>query len=194
MPADTAITVGPTRVLPLSKYYGQASEKYGSQTAVGTTAGGHHFVKGYVAGEPFPNPQEPDKGYKLLADVWFAYVPNLYAQQFDHPGVSCTQDRFGSIACTTLVWIYRQVGYNTDPDVPMNLPQAGDTWFTEWFMVQTPEQSKYTTNLTVFHKDAEKWEDDYVFVPRCAARCGWLSVRAARRRLAAISCSTITRP
>lgn len=165
MPPDVSMTVGPTKVLPLPKGYIEASEKYGSQTSVGSTPAGHHFVQGYVAGEPFPNPQDPDKGYKLLADVWFAYVPSLFAQPFDHPGISCSQDRFGSIACTKLVWIYRQVGYNTDPGVPMNLPQAGDAWFTEWFMVTEPEQSKYTTNLTVFRKDPEKPEDDYVFVP-----------------------------
>lgn len=165
MPADVSMTVGPTKILPLPKGYVEASEKYGSQTSVGTTPAGHHYVNGYVAGEPFPNPKDPDKGYKLLADVWFSYVPNLYAQQFNHPGLSCTQDRFGSIACTSIVWIYRQVGYNTDPGVPMNLPQAGNAWFTEWFMVMEPEQSKYTTNLTIFSKDPEKPEDDYVFVP-----------------------------
>ncbi|MBF6560780.1 MAG: DUF1329 domain-containing protein [Candidatus Binataceae bacterium] len=165
MPPDVAMTVGPTVVLPLPKTYVEASEKYGAQTSVGSTPAGHHFVNGYVAGEPFPNPQDLDKGYKVLADVWFSYVPNLYAQQFDHPGVSCTQDRFGSVACSKITWIYRQVGYNTDPDVPQNLPEAGNAWFTEWFMVMEPEQSKYTTNLTVFSKDPEKPEDDYVFVP-----------------------------
>ncbi|MGH9640266.1 MAG: DUF1329 domain-containing protein, partial [Bryobacteraceae bacterium] len=72
MPADVSMAVGPTVVLPLPKGYVEASEKYGAQTSVGTTASGHHFVQGYVAGEPFPNPQEPDKGYKLLADVWFS--------------------------------------------------------------------------------------------------------------------------
>jgi Protein of unknown function (DUF1329) len=165
MPSDVSMSVGPTNVLPLPAGYVTASEKYGAQTSIGTTPAGHHFVQDYVAGEPFPNPQDPDRGYKLLADVWFAYVPDLYAQQFDHPGISCSQDRFGSIACTKLVWIYRQVGYNTDPGVPMNLPEAGDAWFTEWFMVTQPEQSRYTTNLTVFRKDPEKPEDDYVFVP-----------------------------
>lgn len=164
-PAGFQITVGPTKILPLPRGYVEASEQYGSQTSMGTTPSGHHYVANYIAGEPFPNPQEPDKGYKLLADVWFSYVPNLYAQQLDHPGESCTQDRFGNIACSTIAWIYRQVGYNTDPGVPRNLPQAGDTWFTEWFMVETPEQSRYTTNLTMFHKNPELPEDDYVFVP-----------------------------
>ncbi|MGH8012208.1 MAG: DUF1329 domain-containing protein [Candidatus Binataceae bacterium] len=165
MPADVSMTVGPTVILPLPKGYVAASEKYGSQTAMGTTAAGHHYVSNYVAGAPFPHPSGPNEGYEILANVWFAYVPNLYAQQFNHPGVSCTQDRFGNIACTRLVWIYRQVGYNTDPGVPMNLPQANDAWFTEWFMVTEPEQSKYTTNLTIFHKNPEQPEDDYVFVP-----------------------------
>jgi len=48
---------------------------------------------------------------------------------------------------------------------------GGDTWFTEWFMVETPEQSRYTTNLTMFHKNPELPEDDYVFVQHCAALC-----------------------
>ncbi len=165
MPADVAITIGPTKALPLPQNYIAASEKYGNQTSVGTTPQGHHYVKNYVAGEPFPNPQDPDKGYKFLADVWFAYVPNLYAQQFDHPGVSCTEDRFGSIACTTLVGSIVRSVTTLIRMYRMNLPQAGDAWFTEWFMVQTPEQSRYTTNLTVFRKDPEKAEDDYVFVP-----------------------------
>jgi hypothetical protein len=90
----------------------------------------------------------------------FSYVPNLYTQQFDHPGVSCTQDRFGNIACSAIAWIYWQVDYKTDPGVPRDFPQAGDTWFTEWFMVETPEQSRYTTNLTLFHKNPELPEDD----------------------------------
>jgi hypothetical protein len=165
VPADFQITVGPTKSLPLPRGYMQASEQFGSQTSMGTTPSGHHYVNNYVAGAPFPNPQEPNKGYKLLSDVWFSYVPDLYAQQFDHPGESCTSDRFGNISCTTIAWIYRQTGYNTDPGVPRNLPQAGDVWFTEWFMVETPEQSRYTTNLTLFHKNPEAPEDDYVFVP-----------------------------
>ena len=165
IPPDVAMTVGPTKVLPLPKTYMEASEKYGSQTSIGSTPSGHHFVANYVAGQPFPNPQEPNKGYKILANVWFSYVPNLYAQPLDHPGVSCTVDRFGSMSCSRIQWIYRQTGYNTDPDVQQNLPQAGDVWFTEWFMVLQPEQSKYTTNLTLFHKNPEKYEDDYVFVP-----------------------------
>ena len=37
-------------------------------------------------------------------------VPDLYVQRFEHPGLSCTEDRFGYIAWTSPVWIYTQVG------------------------------------------------------------------------------------
>ncbi len=169
IPPDSAITVGPTILLSQPKPYVEAGEKYGSQTSIGVTANGHRFVKNYVAGIPFPDAfsrkNDPQKGYKILADDYLSWVPDLYAQPFGHPGVSCTQDRFANIACTTLVWIYTQVGWNTDPGVPRNYPQAGDAWFTQWFTVETPEQSKYTTNLTIFYKNPEKEQDDYVFVP-----------------------------
>jgi Protein of unknown function (DUF1329) len=61
--------------------------------------------------------------------------------------------------------VYRQVGYNTDPGVLRDEPKAGDVWFTEWLMIEEPEESKYTANLLVFHKNNELQQDSYVFVP-----------------------------
>jgi len=169
IPADSAITVGPTVILPQPAPYREMGEKYGSQTSIGTTPDGRHFIRNYHGGIPFPEAfssgNDPEKGYKILADDYLSWVPDLYAQPFNHPGVSCTQDRFGNIACTTIVWIYTQVGWNTDPGVPHDYPQAGNAWFTQWFQIMTPEQSRYTTNLTVFNKDPDKPQDDYVFVP-----------------------------
>lgn len=169
IPSDAQIQVGPTEVLSLPKTYLEATERYGSQTSIGVTPAGHRYVKNYQGGMPFPDAfsskNDPDKGYKILADDYLAWVPDLYAQPFDHPGISCVQDRFANMNCTTLVWIYTQVGWNTDPGIPQNYPHAGDAWFTQWFTVVTPEQSRYTTNLTVFYKNPEKEQDDYVFVP-----------------------------
>ncbi len=169
IPSDAQIQVGPTIILPQPKTYLEASEKYGGQTSIGTTPEGRHYLINYHGGMPFPTAfdgkPDPEKGYKILADDYLSWVPDLYAQPFNHPGISCVQDRFGNIACTTIVWVYTQVGWNTDPGVPQNYPQAGDAWFTQWFEVITPEQSRYTTNLTVFYKNPNKPEDDYVFVP-----------------------------
>jgi len=52
------------------------------------------------------------------------------------------------------------IEYKTDPGVPGDFPRAGDTWFTEWFMVETPEQSRYTTNLALFNENPERPQDD----------------------------------
>ncbi len=170
IPPDAQIPIGKTVILSQPRPYVEAGEKYGAQTAIGVTSAGHRYLKNYQGGIPFPSAftptnNDPQKGYKILADDYLSWVPDHYAQPFDHPGISCTQDRFANMNCTTLVWIYTQVGWNTDPGVPQNYPQAGDAWFTQWFTVVTPEQSKYTTNLTVFYKNPEHEQDDYVFVP-----------------------------
>jgi hypothetical protein len=78
-----------------------------------------------------------------------------------------TKDRFGNSAPTILDWTYHQTAYNwqSDQGVPAVNPQAAGSWYTQWIMQQTPEQSKYTTVLTVFYQDNLRFEDDYVFVP-----------------------------
>ncbi len=165
MPQDVVMEVGPTVDHPLPKGYSEATEQYGAQTRVVHLPNGHYDIQGYVAGQPFPHPQGPDKGYEILANVWFAYVPHLYVNTPNNQAISCTQDRFHNVACTHLDFVYRQVAYNTDPDVPRTEPKAGDAWFTEWLMVEQPEQSRYTADLTIFYKDNQRFEDNYVFVP-----------------------------
>jgi uncharacterized protein DUF1329 len=165
MPADVDIKVRETKIYPLPADYQAASEKFGNQTRVIHRTNGHNDVEGYVAGRPFPRPAEPDKGYKILANVWYSYVPHLYVNAPGNMGTSCTQDRFGNIACNRIVFVYRQLAYNTDPGIPREMPAAGDIWYSEWVMIEEPEQSKYTTNLLLFHKDNELAQDSYVFVP-----------------------------
>ncbi|MGH7931745.1 MAG: DUF1329 domain-containing protein, partial [Candidatus Binataceae bacterium] len=166
MPADVSMPVGPTVVYPLPRSYTAATEQFGSQTRVVHQADGHMNISGYVAGQPFPNPQEPDRGYKVLANVWFAYFPHLLAIS-PKTGLAhfCTVDRFGNQACTETAVVYRQLDYNTDPDVPRTEPKASGAWYTEWLMVEAPEQSKYTADLTIFFQDMNRIEDNYVFVP-----------------------------
>jgi hypothetical protein len=165
MPADIRINVRATKVYPLPKNYVKATERYGSQTRVVHLPNGHNDVQGYVAGRPFADPQEPDKGYKILANLWLAYEPHLSVSTPENMANSCTQDRFNNISCTELSIVYRQLGYNTDPGVPHDEPAAGDVWFTEWLMIEEPEESKYTANLLIFHKNNELQQDSYVFVP-----------------------------
>lgn len=166
MPSDITMQVGPTVIHPLSKSYQEASEKYGSQTQIVHNPDGTMNLSNYVAGMPFPNPQAPDMGYKILANVWFPDEPYLLVLS-PHSGFGsfCTADRFGNSACTKTSVVYRQLAYNNDPNVPRTEPAANGAWYTEWLMVEQPEQSRYTADLTIFWQDLTKTEDNYVFVP-----------------------------
>jgi Conjugal transfer protein/Protein of unknown function (DUF1329) len=55
--------------------------------------------------------------------------------------------------------------WQSDQGVPRVDPLAAGAWYSEWLMVEQPEQSKYTAALTLFWQDNLKDEDDYAFVP-----------------------------
>ncbi len=167
MPSDVEIDIGPTEHGVLPKTYLAATEKYGSQTRLVHLANGHIDIQNYHGGIPFPNPQNPDLGTKLLANNFFAYVPALYLNAPDNTGSLWFQDRYGNISVETIDVVYRQSGWNTDPGVPVDEKYAPGTWYTEWSMVETPEQSRYTALLSLFYKDqqANPFPDTYVFVP-----------------------------
>ena len=165
MPRDVQIDVGPTVSYPVPGFYTDATEKHSGQVRVEHLPDGNNDIANYTGGEPFPTPQEPDKGYKLLTDLWFAYAPYLSVGGAENPLHTCTQDRFGSIYCQSVEYVYRQLAYNSDPRAASQSAEAPDIWFTEWLMVQSPEQSKYTAQLTLFPMDNQRNEELYVFLP-----------------------------
>lgn len=167
MPDDVEMDVGPSHHNILPKTYLEASEKYGSQTRVVHLANGHIDIQNYRGGIPFPNPREPDFGIKLLANNFFAYVPAIYFNGPENQGTLWARDRFGNVSGQMIDVVYRQSGWNTDPGVPVDETYAPGTWYTEWSMVETPEQSRYTALLSLFYKDQQTnpFPDTYVFVP-----------------------------
>src|SRR5665213_659751 len=79
MPADVEMNVGPAVYNTfLPKTWVEATEKYGPQTGVDILPNGHYVLKNYHGGTPFPNPAEPNKGWKVLANVFWAFVPSVY--------------------------------------------------------------------------------------------------------------------
>jgi hypothetical protein len=180
MPADIEIDVGPTIIEPLPSGYVEATEEHSHNVRIVHLSNGHNDIINYVGGEPFPNPQEPNKGYKLLADLWFGYVPQLAVGTPQNTATMCSHDRFGDISCSRLSYVYRQTAYNTDPNVQRDDPNAEDSWFTEWGMVEEPEEVKYTTQLTLWSKDNQHYPDVYTFIPalRISLR-GSLSARCS---------------
>jgi hypothetical protein len=165
MPADVEMVVGPTVIHPLPKAYLEATEKYSSSVKVVSLPNGGYNLTGYVAGIPFPDPQEPQRGWKMLANVWYRYLPHLIVATPANLTQLCVQDSYNNISCTKESFVYRQLQHNTDPDTPMVVPGASPKDYTEWSMVEQPEELKYKASLTIFYQDLTQPEDIYAFIP-----------------------------
>ncbi|HKV54191.1 MAG TPA: DUF1329 domain-containing protein [Candidatus Binataceae bacterium] len=167
MPDDVEIHVGPEHTWTLPKPFVEATEKYGGQTRLEKQADGRYKLVNYVAGVPFPNPSGPDKGTEIMANDTYKFQGYLVAVALElgNQGAFYTKDRFGNFSPEVVDATYRQLAYNWEPDQPRVDPQAAGAWYSEWIMVEQPEQSKYTAVLTLFWQDNLKDEDDYAFVP-----------------------------
>ena len=66
----------------------------------------------------FPNPQEPHKGFKDLANVFFAHAPAIFGAGPENTSAIWFVDRFGNISEDTFDFIYRQSGWDTDAGFP----------------------------------------------------------------------------
>ncbi|HJU10164.1 MAG TPA: DUF1329 domain-containing protein [Candidatus Binataceae bacterium] len=176
MPADLHIEIGPTAILPLPKNYLAATEKYAPQVRLVELPDGGLSLDNYHGGIPFPNPAEPHKGWKVLANVWYRYIPHLVVDTY---GSGCAIDSTGNYNCHAYLAVKRQLAYNTDTNAPVEPPGPNARYFTEWFMTLEPEQEKYTAYLTVNYADPTRPEDEYAFLPALrryqpissAARC-----------------------
>ena len=179
MPDDIAMTVGPTAIHPLPASYMAATEKYSPNTKLVELADGGFSISGYQGGMPFPNPQEPHRGWKVLADFWYRYIPHIVVNTPDNRGFTCTLDSFGNTSCIKGEWVARQLSFNTDPGTPATFPGAEGKYYTTWFMIEEPEQQRYSTTLTMEYTDLSKPEDVFAFLPAMrrtqrlssAARC-----------------------
>jgi hypothetical protein len=167
MPQDAVLEVGPAKHNFLPKSWRDATEKYGAQTSVRVLPNGHYMLLNYHGGTPFPNPTEPHKGWKVLANVFWGYQPAVYVNTVEGYGTVWANDKFGNTSPTTLDVVYRWSDYITDPNFPTTLSYAPGTWYTEWASELTPEQARYTASLNLLYVDQEKvpFPDTYVFVP-----------------------------
>jgi hypothetical protein len=161
MPADVAMEIGQPLNYSLPASYLAATEKYSGQVTVVELPDGGLTLANYHGGVPFPNPQEPHRGWKVVANLWFRYFPRLIAQTY---GYTCGMNALSATNCLALEYVTRQFAYNTDPGAPLD-GAFKDIYYTSWFMLIEPEQQKYTTTLTVEYADLGRPEDSYVFVP-----------------------------
>jgi hypothetical protein len=175
MPTDVSMEVGPTVIYPLPRNYLAATEKYG-QTKVVELPDGGLTLANYRGGIPFPNPEDPHKGWKVLANIWFRYLPRLMVDTY---GYGCGMNSMGGSNCFGYTYVTHQFAYQTDASPDPAPPQGSNKYFTEWFMMLEPEQERYTTTLSINYADPTRPEDLYLFVPSLrryqpvstAARC-----------------------
>ena len=158
MPPDVQMEVGPTVVQPLPRNYQAASEKYSDQVRIIELSNGGLTLQGYRAGIPFPRLREPHKGWKVLMNLWYRYSPHLLVVTH---GWTCAVNSSGNSNCETYQVVDRQLSYSTDLSSSPELPAPGAKYFTDWFMVLEPEQSKYTASLNIDYIDLTRLEEVY---------------------------------
>jgi hypothetical protein len=172
---DFTIEVTPTSHFPVPAKMRENSEKYGAQTRLEPLSDGGFLMKNYVAGVPFPNPQDPNAGVKILYNTWAVFRPFV----LHFYSVTWLVDRFTNVSPEQTDDTFYQLTHLSEPDMPVNLSYAKGTFYASRFQVIEPEQSKYTTELTLQPDDPSRTLEIYTFLPALrrslrlssAARC-----------------------
>jgi hypothetical protein len=162
MPDDVSMEVGPSIIHPLPPNYLAATEKYSGQVRIVELHDGGLNLTGYQGGIPFPTPDEPHKGWKILANLWFRYIPHLSVNTYSQ---GCYVNSFQNVSCDVGILVYRQLSYNTDPGIPATIPGSEGKFFTEYFEATEPEQERYNADLKINYTDLTRPEDGYHFKP-----------------------------
>ena len=106
----------------LPKTWVEATEKYGSQTSVDVLPNGHYVLKNYHGGTPFPNPKDPNKGWKVLANVFWAYRARALRQHAGQLRRGVGDGSLRQYLAETLDVVYRWSAYITDAGFPPKRP------------------------------------------------------------------------
>jgi len=174
---DFYIETGPTRPLPPPLEYRQDTEKY-NQTRLVPVGEGAYTVEGYMAGQPFPNPQDPNKAEKILYNAYYQYAPAVLWNTW--PGYQI--DRYMNISPAQSQIVYFNLAHNSDPGYPRTNPAGHGYFYSEWVQQLLPEQSKYQTALILLPDDPSRGQELYVFLP---------SLRRSLRLSASARCAPI---
>jgi Protein of unknown function (DUF1329) len=175
---DFAIVVEPTVHYPLPQKFLEDTEKYGNQTRLVPLPDGGFTWAGYVAGLPFPNPSEPNAGVKILYNTWAKFLP--WAVHFWSDGALV--DRFGNRSFQRVDAGWYRTSHISYPGIAPGFSFAPGVLYTTRFMVESPEQSKYTTEMTLQTDDPTKLQEVYVFLP---------SIRRSLRLSSAAHCAPV---
>ncbi len=175
---DFYLEVGPTRPLPAPLEYRQDSEKYSQNAKLVPVGEGAYTVTGYVAGQPFPNVEGPNKAEKILYNAYYQYAPAVLWNTW--PGFQI--DKYLNVAPAQSQIVYFNLAHNSDPGYPRANPMSHGYFYSEWVQQLLPEQSKYQTALILLPDDPSRGQELYVFLP---------SLRRSLRLSASARCAPI---
>jgi hypothetical protein len=159
------IEVAPTRKFTLPRKFLEDTEKYqGQARLVATSAGGYTLspLPGGTAGLPFgADPQEPDRGYKVLYNWWLAYSPRI-SHFYDEIS---TLDGYKNVGHQTVDFTFYRLSHLSDAGFPAALPYARGYLTTTRLVIVAPEQVKYNTTLQMWPENPAQYPDFYSFLP-----------------------------
>jgi hypothetical protein len=172
------LEVGPTTDLPPLPEVIKNTEKYNGQAKLEKLPSGGYLMTGYKAGVPFPNPQEPNRGVKMLYNTWVTFKPNI----LHNVNLGFLVDRYHNKTTNDVDAAFFRISHLSEPGLPMDMPYANGVFYATRYYVTAPEQSKYTTQITQVYDDPRRLPVNYVFLP---------SLRRSLRLSAAARCSPI---
>jgi uncharacterized protein DUF1329 len=176
--ADYTVEVGPTTPIPMPKKFAIDTEKYRGQARLKQVETGGYTLDNYQAGLPFPAPEEPQLGYKVLYDAWYYFRPFVYT----YLSTLYRVDRNRSVYSSTGGVNNWRVSHLSDGDMPMQMPYAGPYFLLIRNPQFTPEQNRYLTSLQMLYSDPAHIQDSYTFLP---------SLRRALRLSTAARCAPL---
>jgi len=176
--SDSAMPVGPTISTPPPRQFVLDTEKYSSQVKLIKLPNGAFTVGGYVAGLPFPSPTKPDLAPKVYFNAYYYYRPVVSYS----PDLGWNEDRYHNATMTTADVTTYRLSHNSEPGRPVNPPYGAGYLFSDRYVLLEPEQTKYTSEIALYHDDPTKNQELYVFLP---------SLRRSLRLSAAARCSPL---
>ncbi len=175
MPDQALMEVGPTIPIPLPKAYLRDTAANSGKVTLEELSTGGTLIHDYVSGVPFPVPNEPDAGAKVLWNLYYRYNPHVMYCVLD----SKMMDRYHNVTTQKADYVIDKLAHLSEPDMPHQLPSAHAIYMTDYWEFTAPENKRYLAQDSVVYDDPARINEIYAFVPAIrksqrlssAARC-----------------------
>jgi uncharacterized protein DUF1329 len=175
---DHAMAVGPAISTPAPRQFVLDTEKYSSQVKLKKLSGNAYTIEGYVAGLPFPAPAAPELAAKVYFNAYYYFRPLVSYS----PDLGWNEDRYHNATMTIADVTTYRLSHNSESGRPVNPGYGAGYLFSDRYVLLEPEQTRYTSEIALYHDDPTKPQELYLFLP---------SLRRSLRLSAAARCSPL---